>query len=329
MPEPSKWRSLPTEQINPATLRIDKLDAADIVSQMLSEDRKMIAAVEREKNRIASGIDLMTEAIRNGGRIIFVGAGTSGRLGVLEAAEIPPTFGTDPDFVQAIMAGGKGAVFRAREGAEDNYQKGSRSLARLRPKEEDVVVGVSASGITQFVFGALDRARRAGCKIILVTCDPKSELQTSVDLIIAPAVGPEIIAGSTRLKAGSATKLVLNMLTTASMIRTGKTYGNLMVDVRMGSEKLRDRARRIVSLVTGLQYDDADKLLQKARGNVKAAIVMHKRGLNYSQSLSRLDRARGFVSEAVGEDVERRLKSLLRSSEVERSKVRVSARSLS
>ena len=274
---------------------------------MLGEDHKIIAAIEAEKERIARGIDIITEAIRNGGRIIFVGAGTSGRLGVLEAAEIPPTFGTDPDFVQAIIAGGKGAVFRAREGAEDNYQKGERSLGRLRPTGKDVVIGVSASGITQFVFGALTRARRAASKIILVTCDPKAELQSLVDLMIAPAVGPEIIAGSTRLKAGTATKLVLNMLTTASMIRIGKTYGNLMVDVRIGSEKLRDRARRIVSTVTGLAYDDADKLLQRAHGNVKAAIVMQKRGLDYDQSLSRLESARGFVSEAVGENPGRRL----------------------
>jgi N-acetylmuramic acid 6-phosphate etherase len=307
MPEPSKWQSLPTEQINPATLGIDKLDAAEIVAKMLGEDHKIIAAIEAEKERIARGIDIITEAIRNGGRIIFVGAGTSGRLGVLEAAEIPPTFGTDPDFVQAIIAGGKGAVFRAREGAEDNYQKGERSLGRLRPTGKDVVIGVSASGITQFVFGALTRARRAASKIILVTCDPKAELQSLVDLMIAPAVGPEIIAGSTRLKAGTATKLVLNMLTTASMIRIGKTYGNLMVDVRIGSEKLRDRARRIVSTVTGLAYDDADKLLQRAHGNVKAAIVMQKRGLDYDQSLSRLESARGFVSEAVGENPGRRL----------------------
>jgi N-acetylmuramic acid 6-phosphate etherase len=312
MAEPSKWQSLPTEQINPATLGIDKLDAADIVDRMLSEDRKMIAAVEREKDRIAAGIDIITQALRNGGRIIFVGAGTSGRLGILESAEMPPTFGTDPNLVQAIMAGGKGAVFRAREGAEDNYEKGARSVSRLRPTQKDVVIGVSASGITQFVLGALTRARRGGSKIIFVTCHPSAESQTFADLTIAPAVGPEIIAGSTRLKAGTATKLVLNMLSTASMIRTGKTYGNLMVDLRMGSEKLRDRARRIISMVTDLDYDNADKLLQKAHWNVKAAIVMQKRKLSYNQSLSRLRRAHDFVREAIGEDVERRLKALLK-----------------
>jgi N-acetylmuramic acid 6-phosphate etherase len=312
MPEQSKWRSLPTEQINPATLDIDKLDATDIVERMLGEDRLVIAAVKREKVRIAAGVDIMTQALRTGGRIILVGAGTSGRLGVLEAAEIPPTFGTDPDLVQAVIAGGRGAVFRAREGAEDNRENGARSLRRLRPTKSDVVIGVSASGITQFVLGALESARAAGAGIIFVTCDPRAQLQELVDLTITPAVGPEIIAGSTRLKAGTATKLVLNMLTSASMIRTGKTYGNLMVDVRTGSEKLRDRARRIIGIVTGLDYDHAEKLLEKARWNVKAAIVMQKGGLSYKQSLARLRRANGFVREAIGEDIEPRLKALLK-----------------
>src|SRR3989449_2171365 len=308
----SKWRSLPTEQINPATLGIDKLAAADIVEGMLSEDRKMIAAVQHEKDRIAVGIDIITQALRKNGRIVFVGAGTSGRLGVLESAEMPPTFGTSPDLVQAIMAGGKNAVLRAKEGVEDNYEEGARSVNRLRPTRKDVVIGVSASGMTQFVRGALTRARRAGSKIIFVTCDPRTELQTFVDLTIAPAVGPEVIARSTRPKAATAAKMVLNKLTTAAMNRIGKTYGNLMVDVQMGSEKLRDRARRIVVIVTGLEYDDADKLLRRAHWNVKAAIVMQKGDLSYNQSLSRLRRARDFVREAIGEDVEPRLKALLK-----------------
>ena len=312
MPVRSKWQSLPTEQINPATLGIDKLAAADIVDGMLTEDRKMIAAVEHERDRIAVGVDIITQGLRKNGRVIFVGAGTSGRLGVLESAEMPPTFGTKPDLVQAIMAGGKSAVLRAREGVEDNYEEGARSVNRLRPTRKDVVIAVSASGMTQFVRGALTRARRAGSKIIFVTCDPSTELQTFVDLTIALAVGPEVIAGSTRLKAGTATKMVLNMLTTAAMIRIGKTYGNLMVDVQMGSEKLRDRARRIITIVTGLEYDEADELLRRAHWNVKAAIVMQKGGLTYNQSLSRLRRAHDFVREAIGEDVEPRLKALLK-----------------
>jgi N-acetylmuramic acid 6-phosphate etherase len=308
----SKWQSLPTEAINPATLAIDKQPVAEIVEGMLSEDRKMLAAVQREKERIGVGIEIITQALRKGGRIVFVGAGTSGRLGVLESAEMPPTFGTNPELVQAIMAGGKGAILRAKEGVEDNYEEGARSINRLRPTKKDVVIGVSASGMTQFVRGALTRARRAGSKIVFVTCDPRTELQTFVDLTIAPAVGPEVIAGSTRLKAGTATKMVLNMLTTASMIRIGKTYGNLMVDVQMGSEKLRDRARRIIIIVTGLDYDEADKLLRRAHWNVKAAIVMQKTGLTYPQSMSRIRKAHDFVRDAIGEDVEERLRQLLR-----------------
>ena len=311
MPVRSKWQSLPTEQINPATLNIDKLTAADIVEGMLNEDRKMVAAVQREKERIAVGVEIITQALRKNGRIVFIGAGTSGRLGVLESAEMPPTFGTDPDLVQAIMAGGQGAVLRAREGVEDNYEEGARSVNRLRPTKKDVVIGVSASGMTQFVRGALTRARRAGSKIIFVTCDPRTELQTFVDLTIAPAVGPEVIAGSTRLKAGTATKMVLNMLTTASMIRIGKTYGNLMVDVQMGSEKLKDRARRIIIIVTKLDYDEADRLLRRAHWNVKAAIVMQKSGLTHAKAIARLKRAHDFVRDAIGEDVEPRLRELL------------------
>jgi N-acetylmuramic acid 6-phosphate etherase len=224
---------------------------------------------------------------------------------------MPPTFGTDRDVVQAIMAGGRDAILRPIEGVEDNYEEGARSVNRLRPTKKDVVIGVSASGMTPFVRGALTRARRAGSKTIFLTCDPRTELQMFVDLTIAPSVGPEVIAGSTRLKAGTATKIVLNMLTTASMIRIGKTYGNLMVDVQTGSQKLRDRARRIIGIVTGLEYDEADKLLVRAHWNVKAAIVMQKTGLPYTKALSRLRRAHDFVRDAIGEDVEPRLKELI------------------
>jgi N-acetylmuramic acid 6-phosphate etherase len=311
MPVRSKWQSLPTEAINPATLAIDKQSSADIVEEMLTEDRKMLAAVHREKDRIVVGVDIITQALKKGGRVIFVGAGTSGRLGILEAAEMPPTFGTKPDLVQGIMAGGQGAIVKPREGVEDHYEEGARAINRLRPTKHDVVIGVSASGMTQFVLGALTRARRAGSKIIFITCDPRTELQTFVDLTIAPAVGPEVIAGSTRLKAGTATKIVLNMLTTGAMVRTGKTYGNLMVDVQTGSEKLKDRARRIITIVTGLEYEEADKLLRRARWNVKAAIVMQKAGLSHTQALTRLRRAHNFVRDAIGEDAEARLKELL------------------
>jgi N-acetylmuramic acid 6-phosphate etherase len=311
MPTPSKWQSLPTEQINPASLHLDKAAVPDIIEMMVAEDRKVVAAVLKEKERIAHGVEIVAQALRKGGRLIFVGAGTSGRLGVLEAAEMPPTFGLSPTVVHAIMAGGKDAVFRAKEGVEDDFDEGARALARLRPTRRDVVVGVSASGITPFVRGALTRARQGSLKIIFVTCWPGTELQNFVDLIIAPAVGPEILTGSTRLKAGTATKMVLNMLTTAAMVRVGKTYGNLMVDVQSTSEKLRDRARRILGIVTGVDYEEAETLLRKAEWNVKAAIVMQKTGLPYKRALTRLRTAHNSVRDAIGEDIEPRLRSLI------------------
>jgi N-acetylmuramic acid 6-phosphate etherase len=311
MPVRSKWQSLPTEAINPSSLDIDKLAADDIVDLMISEDRKMLAAVQRERERIALGVEMIAGALRKGGRVVFVGAGTSGRLGVLESAEMPPTFSTDPALVQAVMAGGRDAIFAAKEGVEDDYEEGARAMTRLKVTKKDVVVGVSASGMTQFVRGGLTRARRTGARIIFVTCDPGTELQTFVDLTIAPGVGAEVIAGSTRLKAGTATKLVLNMLTTGAMIRIGKTYGNLMVDVQTGSEKLKDRARRIVNIVTGLEYEEADRLLKKARWNVKAAIVMQKTGLTYLKAVSRLRRSHDSMREALGEDISPRLRGML------------------
>jgi len=307
----SKWQSLPTEAINPVSLGIDKLAADDIVDLMINEDRKVLDAVKRERERIAVGVEMIATALRKNGRIIFVGAGTSGRLGILESAEMPPTFSTDPADVQAIMAGGRDAIFSAKEGVEDNYEEGARAITRLRPTKKDVVVGVSASGMTQFVRGALTRARKTGARIIFVTCDPGTELQTFVDLTISPGVGAEVIAGSTRLKAGTATKLVLNMLTTGAMVRIGKTYGNLMIDVQTGSEKLKDRARRIVNIVTGLDYDEADRLLKSAEWNVKAAIVMAKTGLSFTKAQARLRKAHDSMREALGEDIEPRLRGLL------------------
>jgi N-acetylmuramic acid 6-phosphate etherase len=313
MPYQSKWQDLPTEAINPATLAIDTMPVSEIIDVISNEDKKVVAAVHRERERIALGVDLIVGALRMGGRLLLVGAGTSGRLGVLEAAEMPPTFGTPPTLVRAIMAGGQEAVFRAREGVEDNFEEGGRSVARLRISKKDVLVGVSASGLTPFVRGALTTARTKGARIIFVTCWPGTELQNYVDLIVAPAVGPEVIAGSTRLKAGTATKMVLNMLTTIAMIRIGKTYGNLMVDVQTGAEKRRDRARRIVSIVTGLEsLDDAEALLKRAKDNVKAAIVMQRGGVTYAQALRRLDDADNSIRDALGEDLEPKLRKLLK-----------------
>lgn len=299
----SKWQDLPTEAINPASLALDQASTEEMIALMLREDRKILAAVARERARIATASDLITASLQKGGRLIFVGAGTSGRLGVLEAAEMGPTFSTPEHLVQAIMAGGRSAFFRSQAGVEDNFEEGARAVARLHPTRKDVLVGISASGMTQFVRGALTRSRRNGVKIIFVTCWPGTELQTFVDIVISPAVGPEVIAGSTRLKAGTATKMVLNMLTTVAMVHLGKTYGNLMVDVDAGSEKARDRARRIITTVTGLDHEEAGALLKQARWNVKAAIVMAHADIGYPEALARLRQAHDSVRAAIGEDV--------------------------
>jgi N-acetylmuramic acid 6-phosphate etherase len=300
MPTHSKWQGLPTEAINPLSLAVDKAPVADIIDLVVNEDRKVVVAVQKEKERIAHGVEIITQALRKGGRVVFVGAGTSGRLGVVEASEIPPTFGTNPKSVQAIMAGGQEAVFRAKEGVEDNYEEGARSIGRLRMNKKDVVIGVSASGMTPFVRGGLVRARKAGAKIIFVTCWPGSELQNFVDLQIAPAVGPEIIAGSTRLKAGTATKMVLNMLTTGAMVRLGKTFGHLMVDLRATNVKLRDRSERIVMEVCELDRPRAKELLTKAGGVVKVAIVMHFLGGSRADADRALEKAGGVIRKAIG-----------------------------
>ncbi len=284
----SKWQRLATEAVNPRSRDIDILTPDKIIEVMMLDNRQMLAAVQHERRRIARGSELIATAVLNGGRLIFVGAGTSGRLGVLEAAELPPTFGIDADTAVAIMAGGAAAVHRAKEGVEDDHAEGARAMRRLRPSRHDVVIGISASGITPFVRGAVSRAHTAMAPIIGVTCDPRSELKAFADVTIVLSVGPEVIAGSTRLKAGTATKMALNMLTTAAMVRAGKTYGNLMVDVKSNSEKLRDRGRRIIGTVTGLDYDAADALLRRAKWNVKAAILMQQTGASHAAALSRL-----------------------------------------
>ena len=284
MAQSSKWESLPTEALNPNSLGLDKAPIGEIIDLMIAEDRKVVNAVHRERDRLAHGVEIIAQALRRSGRIFFVGAGTSGRLGVVEAAEMPPTFGTSPASVQAIMAGGKDAVFKAKEGVEDDYEEGARAIARLRPTKKDVVIGVSASGLTPFVRGALTRARKSGLRIIFVTCWPGADLQNFVDLIIAPSVGPEVLTGSTRLKAGTATKMVLNMLTTIAMVRIGKTYGNLMVDVQANSEKLKDRACRIVGMV--------DRPRLRGRRRTAQAGALEREGRNRDAQDRRLVLAR-------------------------------------
>jgi len=302
-----------TERRNPRTASIDLASPLEIVDLINAEDRRVPDAVATQREQIARAIEMAETTFRRGGRLFYIGAGTSGRLGVLDASECPPTFGTKPEMVQGIIAGGLPALTRAQEGAEDKVQNGALAMDEHGENAKDFVIGIAASGTTPYVRAALERASRLGAITGIVACSPApADLVAKVDVTMLPIVGPEVVTGSTRMKAGTATKLVLNMITTGAMIRLGKTYGNLMVDVQMGSEKLKDRARRIIAIVTGLEYDDADALLRKAHWNVKAAIVMQKSSLTYPQALSRLRRSHDFVRDAIGEDVEARLKALLK-----------------
>jgi N-acetylmuramic acid 6-phosphate etherase len=285
-----RYERLVTERANRATAHLDRLNARRIAALMNHEDVRAVRAVGRVSRDIAAAVDIIVRGLDAGGRLIFVGAGTSGRLGVLEAAECPPTFGTPPTRVQAIMAGGRASVFRSREGAEDDARAGARAV-RARAGTGDVVVGVSASGVTPFVRGALAAARRAGARTVLVTCNSagassrrsaravRPRARGLVDVVISPRPGPEVLAGSTRLKAGTATKLVLNTLTTASMARLGKVYGNRMVDVQPRSRKLRARAARLVAEIGGVSPARARRLLGAADWRVPVAIVMARRDL--------------------------------------------------
>jgi len=273
---PPSFARLLTERPNRASHDLDRLAPVRVARLMNREDRRAVAAVGRVAPRIGAAVALVTQALSTGGRLFFVGAGTSGRLGVLEAAECPPTFGTSPRLVQAIMAGGRGAVFRSREGAEDDVRAAAR-VVRARVRARDVVVGVSASGVTPFVRAALAAAAARGAATILVACNPNTGVRVRADVIVAPAPGPEVLAGSTRLKAGTATKLVLNTLTTASMARLGKVYGNRMVDVQPRSHKLRERALGLVMELGGVSRPRARRLLAVG-GGVRVAIVMGRTG---------------------------------------------------
>ena len=292
----TRYQRLPTEQPNPRTRALDTLSVEAVLRLMHREDRRAVQAVARQRAAIAQAVRLITEALRRGGRLIFLGAGTSGRLGVLEAAECPPTFQTAPSLVQAFMAGGRGAVFRSREGAEDDGEA-ARRLAQRRIRRGDVVVGIAASGVTPFVGAGLRTAARRGARTVLVTCHPGSRI--SAEVRIALSVGPEVLAGSTRLKAGTATKLVLNMLTLAAMVQLGKTYGNLMVDVRPTSRKLRARALHMLRTLTGCSEPLARRLLRQTRGRVKVAALMARKRLTAGQARRRLAQSRDSLRRAL------------------------------
>ncbi|MGQ9604277.1 MAG: N-acetylmuramic acid 6-phosphate etherase [bacterium] len=290
---------LPTEAINPRTKNLDKASVVEILRMMNKEDSKVALAVGRVIKRIAQAVDVVVETIKMGGRVFYVGAGTSGRIGVLDAAECPPTFGTPPDLFQAIMAGGKASVFRSKEGAEDRASQARRIIRLKRINRKDVVIGLAACRRTPFVVSAIEEAKSRGAKTIYITCNPKGKVDA--DIVILIDTGPEVLAGSTRLKCGTAEKMVLNMISTVSMVRLGKVYKNLMVDLMATSEKLLHRSIRIIMLATNCDYHEAVDVLKKAGGSVKVAIVMKVKGVSRSQAQRLLRKANGFVRKAIGE----------------------------
>src|SRR6266478_3551282 len=290
-----------TEQVNPASRDIDTKSTGEVLAIINCEDRGVAAAVEGQIPRIAEAVDAIAARVRKGGRLFYIGAGTSGRLGVLDAAECPPTFHVPPELVQGIIAGGERALARATEATEDDPEGGKKDLLARGFTGADALVGIAASGRTPYVMGAVAAARELGALTIGISCTPDSELSRQVEISIAPLVGPEVIAGSTRMKAGTATKLVLNMISTAMMIQLGYVYGNLMVNVEPKNGKLEDRARRIIAEAADVSYEAAAELLRNAKGNVKTAIVMSRLSLSYDAAVARLNAAGGRVSKALQE----------------------------
>ncbi|MEC9354645.1 MAG: N-acetylmuramic acid 6-phosphate etherase [Gemmatimonadota bacterium] len=291
-----------TEQRNPKSTKIDKLDVLGIVDLINTEDRLVAEAVRDEREAIARAIELVEKALRAGGRLIYVGAGTSGRLGVLDAAEMPPTFGVDPKRIHGVIAGGYQALVRSQEGAEDHPEDGAEAITNLDVGQRDFVLGIATSGSTPYVHGALNRARELGARTGFLLCtSPPAALLSEHDVVIAPLVGAEVITGSTRMKAGTATKLVLNTITTGAMVRIGKVYSNLMVDLQVTCEKLRDRGERILSELLNLDQPAAAALLDRASGDVKTALVMVHLDIDAKEALGRLDAAGGVISTLIGD----------------------------
>lgn len=292
------FSKLPTERLNNRSRNIDRMPILSILHIVNQEDEKVAAAVGKVKKAIADAVECVVDSIQKGGRVFFAGAGTSGRLGVLEAAECPPTFNTPPSLIQAVMAGGKRAVFRSKEGAEDKRGEALR-IFRKKVRERDVVIGIAASGVTPFVKGALEAGRKNGARTVLISCNVQSPLKGLADYLIAPKVGPEVITGSTRLKAGTATKLVLNMITVASMIKLGKVYKNWMVDLQPKCAKLRSRAVRIISRLGQVPEKQAAEYLRKAGNRVKPAILMARKKSDYPTALKTLKSCSGFLGKAL------------------------------
>jgi N-acetylmuramic acid 6-phosphate etherase len=290
---------LVTEQRNPRSRNLDRLSTSNILKLMNQEDRRVPLAVGREIPNITRAVDLIVERLGRGGRLIYVGAGTSGRLGVLDATECPPTFGTPRTLVQGIIAGGRRALVRSVEGSEDDSKTSQAALRKLRVGERDIVVGIMASRRTPYALGALEYGRKVGAATIAVTANPSKSAPLRCDVVIAPRVGPEVLTGSTRLKAGTAQKLVLNMLTTGAMVRLGKVYENLMVDLRTASRKLEERTKRVFMNATGATYEETGPWLKRAGGSLKVAIVMRRAGVTRAEAERRLKEAQGWVREAI------------------------------
>ena len=291
-----------TEQRNPRSRAIDQLSPAEIVALINAEDRTVAVAVAEQAANVARAMEMAHDAFCRGGRLIYVGAGTSGRLGVLDAAEMPPTYGTDPAMVVGVIAGGYDALVRAREGAEDEPRDGAREMDRLSVASADFVLGIATSGTTPFVHGALRRARERGARTGFLLCTPPgAELLARHDVVIALLVGPEVITGSTRMKAGTATKLVLNTITTGAMVLMGKVYGNLMVDLRVTCQKLQDRGERILMTTLGLERGPARELLKEAGGHVKTALVMARRDVATAEARALLAESGGRVTGVTGD----------------------------
>ncbi|VIF83158.1 N-acetylmuramic acid 6-phosphate etherase [Clostridioides difficile] len=291
--------NLVTEGRNKNTLQIDKENTLGIIELINNEDKTVAYAVEEQKESIAKAVNIIVDRMKQGGRLFYIGAGTSGRIGILDATECPPTYGVDFELVQAIIAGGNQAIFKAVEGAEDDKELGKQDIIDRGVTSKDVICGIAASGRTPYVIGAMEYAKELGCAVLSITMNPNSEMSKKADLPINIIVGAEVIMGSTRMKSGTAQKMVCNMLTTASMVKMGKVYSNLMVDVKTSNEKLVERAKRIIMIATNVEYDVAEKFLEEADNSVKLAIFMIKSGLDKDSAKNLLDRQEGYISEAL------------------------------
>jgi N-acetylmuramic acid 6-phosphate etherase len=288
-----------TEQRNTQSMDIDSRSIEEILRTINAEDKKIAVVVEHEIPYITKAVEIIVHALRNKGRLIYVGAGTSGRLGILDAVECPPTFGTSHTMITGVIAGGEKAMFRSQEGAEDKEENGAHDLQEIGLNHKDVVCGIAASRRTPYVIGAIQYARSVGAKTLYLTTNPRSEFDIIVDVAICPEVGPEIIMGSTRMKSGTAQKMILNMMTTTAMIRLGKVYENMMIDLQMTNRKLTERAKRILMAITDISYEEAGQTLESAGNHVKKAIVMIKAQVSADEAERRLQAANGFVRAAI------------------------------